>query len=169
MTRGQPDAQALALIESVGRRAFAYAWQMLHNHEDALDAVQAAMVAVWRSRRRLNPERDVRAWFFCVLRNRCIDQLRTRRARGPGAAAVEPAADAADDPAQRATRSEDQARLRLELECLPEQMREIILLRDYHDLSYAEIARVLEIPSGTVMSRLHRARATLRERMLADG
>jgi RNA polymerase sigma-70 factor (ECF subfamily) len=52
---------------------------------------------------------------------------------------------------------------------LPDEMREIILLRDYHDLSYAEIARVLSVPTGTVMSRLHRARCALRERMRANG
>ena len=46
-------------------------------------------------------------------------------------------------------------------------MREIILLRDFHDLPYAEIAQVLDIPPGTVMSRLHRARSALRERLLA--
>jgi RNA polymerase sigma-70 factor (ECF subfamily) len=57
------------------------------------------------------------------------------------------------------------ALLTRELMTMPRDQREIILLRDYHDLSYAEVARVLSIPVGTVMSRLHRARSELRRRM----
>ena len=55
--------------------------------------------------------------------------------------------------------------MRRALEELPDEMREIVLLRDYHDLSYAEMAEVLRIPVGTVMSRLHRARSALRQRL----
>lgn len=140
--------------------------QMLRNREDALDAVQTTMAAVWRRRSRLDPQRDLRGWFYRVLRNRCIDMLRSGRLRKSTALAVDPPGAEANGPAEQAIRAEELSRLRRELERLPEEMREIIMLRDYHDLPYADIARVLEIPAGTVMSRLHRARCALRERML---
>ena len=73
------------------------------------------------------------------------------------------------NPAQTAAQDEDTARLRQALHELPDDMREILLLRDYHDLSYAEIAGVLNIAAGTAMSRLHRARSALRQRMQGGG
>jgi RNA polymerase sigma-70 factor (ECF subfamily) len=167
MRTGEPDADVLELLDSVGRRAFAFAWQMVGNHDDALDAVQAAMAAAWRSRKKLRPGRELRGWFYRVLRNRCIDVLRGRRARRTVPLEADLPERRGADPAGDASRREQLQRLRRVLQELPDEMREIILLRDFHDLSYAEIAGVLNIPAGTVMSRLHRARSALRERMLA--
>ena len=162
------DVKTMRLFDTVGRSGFTYAWQMLRNHDDALDAVQSSMSAVWDTRERLEPGRDPRAWFFRVLRNKCIDLLRSRRGRTPAPLQSEPADRGSNDPADAASRREQVDRLRAELDRLPDEMREIILLRDYHDLPYAEIAEVLAIPQGTVMSRLHRARSALRERMSAS-
>ena len=81
------------------------------------------------------------------------------------AEAVDALADAAPAPDEAAARGEMNRLVRRELEALPEEQREIILLRDFHDLSYAEIAEVLDLAPGTVMSRLHRARQALRDRM----
>lgn len=167
MQNGEADAEVLQLLDSVGRRGFAFAWQMLRNHDDALDAVQATMAAVWRSRKRLRPGPELRGWFYRVLRNRCIDVMRRRRVQRAGPLEVDPPDRGASDPAHDAARQEELERLRRVLRQMPDEMREIILLRDFHDLSYAEIAGVLDIPTGTVMSRLHRARSALREQMLA--
>jgi RNA polymerase sigma-70 factor (ECF subfamily) len=154
-------------LEQVGRRGFAYAWQMLRNQEDALDAVQTALAAVWQHRGRLRPGRNPRGWFYRVLRNKCIDALRARRLRRPTALEQEPVDRLGIDPGQNAGRREELMRLREALAELSDEMREILLLRDFHDLPYAEIAAVLDVPAGTVMSRLHRARSALRERLLA--
>ena len=156
----------MQLLDSIGRSGFAYAWQRLQHHDDALDAVQSSLAAVWRNRRQLDPDRELRGWFYRVLRNRCIDVLRARRTRRAAALESDPPERVARDPSQDAERREQLERLRVALAELPDEMREIILLRDYHDLSYAEIAKVLEIPAGTVMSRLHRARTALRGRVL---
>ena len=154
-------------LDAVGRRGFAYAWQMLRNHDDALDAVQTAMTAVWQHRRRLQKGRDPRGWFYRVLRNKCVDVMRSRRVRTSAVLEADPPDPAQNDPVGNADRREQLADLRRALTGLPDEMREIILLRDFHDLPYAEIAQVLDIPPGTVMSRLHRARSALRERLLA--
>ncbi|HUU97240.1 MAG TPA: RNA polymerase sigma factor [Phycisphaerae bacterium] len=167
MQNGEADVEVLRLLDSVGRRGFAFAWQMLRNHDDALDAVQASMMAAWRNRKRLRPGPELRGWFYRVLRNRCIDVMRSRRVQRAAPLEVDPPDRGASDPAHDAARREELDRLRRVLRQMPDEMREIVLLRDFHDLSYAEIAGVLDIPTGTVMSRLHRARSTLREQMLA--
>ncbi|MFH1748345.1 MAG: RNA polymerase sigma factor [Planctomycetota bacterium] len=163
------DDKLRAMLDTVGRRGFAYAWQLLRNHDDALDAMQTALTAVWAQRRRLQPGRDPRGWFYRVLRNKCIDMLRARRTRNPGHLESEPPARQEHDPVKDVGRHEELDQLRQALSELPEDMREIVLLRDFHDLPYAHIAEVLGIPLGTVMSRLHRARTTLADRVRENG
>ena len=164
-----PDETAndelMAMLDTVGKRGFTYAWQMLRNRDDALDAVQLALLAVWRTRRRLQTGRDPRGWFYRILRNKCIDVLRSRNSHNPDALMSDPPTPNPRDPAAEATRQEDMNRLRQALDGLSDEMREILLLRDYHDLSYADVSGVLGIPVGTVMSRLHRARSALCQRL----
>jgi RNA polymerase sigma-70 factor (ECF subfamily) len=78
------------------------------------------------------------------------------------------AVDPNPNPEQRAATAELQRLLWLEVTRLPSRYREVVALRDYMDLSYAEIAVALKIPTGTVMSRLHRARAMLRTSLRRD-
>ncbi len=167
MPNPNPDGELMQTLELVGRRGFAYAWQMLRNHDDALDAVQTALTAVWQHRRRLRPGRDPRGWFYRVLRNKCIDVMRSRHTRRSAALEENLPDRFAAEPSHDANCREELTRLRQALAELPDEMREIVLLRDFHDLPYAEIATVLDIPAGTVMSRLHRARSALRQRLLA--
>jgi len=167
MPKPSPDADLMQALELVGRRGFAYAWQMLRNHDDALDAVQTALTAVWQHRRRLRPGRDPRGWFYRVLRNKCVDLMRSRQTRRSAVLEKDLPDRLATEPSHDADRQEQLTHLRQALAELPDEMREIVLLRDFHDLPYAEIAMVLDIPAGTVMSRLHRARSALRERLLA--
>ena len=68
-------------------------------------------------------------------------------------------------PALAAQRGEERTLLKRELMAMPLEHREVVLLRDFHNLSYSEIAKVLGVPQGTIMSRLHRARTELRRRM----
>ena len=75
-----------------------------------------------------------------------------------------------DSPGQSAQQNELIQMAKSALDSLPRDAREIIMLRDFHDLSYAEISEILGIPSGTVMSRLHRAREQLRKQVIGkDG
>ena len=98
-----------------------------------------------------------------VVRNGALDLLRRRKPHD--ADAVTELTDAAPAPDEAAARGELAQIIRRELDMLPAEQREIILLRDFHDLSYGEIADVLDLAPGTVMSRLHRARRALREQM----
>jgi RNA polymerase sigma-70 factor (ECF subfamily) len=100
----------------------------------------------------------LRPWFLRLVRNRCIDMLRSRR---PVREAAPDTPEATPGPESVAEIAERDAALRAALQSLPSEQRQIVVLRDYLDLSYAEIASVLDVPAGTVMSRLHRARVAL--------
>ena len=145
----------------LGGGAHALAIQILGNYADAEDAVHDAFeTALSRPGRYDARKGPLRAWFFQVVRNRCIDMLRRRQATALPVEALEstvPSPEAAFETGQA------QSRVQKALAALPSDKRQIVVLRDYLDLSYAEIARVLDIAPGTVMSRLHRSRLALKE------
>jgi RNA polymerase sigma-70 factor (ECF subfamily) len=111
---------------------------------------------------------DGRAWLLTVVRRAAYDWLQKQRA-GSGAAVFDDEAhsprDAALDPASLAVRKADVELLRRAVEELPPEYREVIVLRELEGLSYQEIAAVAEVPVGTVMSRLSRARGQLQRRL----
>ena len=160
------DREIQAVLPEYAAKGFSLAVQLLGNTDDAADTVQEGLLALWRNRERLERDRNPRGWFYRVIRNLCVDRLR-RRARGKTVAFDEALApdDETADPARTAQQKEYRARLRRELGGMSPNLREILYLRDFHDLSYADIAEVLAIPAGTVMSRLHRARMELRDRL----
>ena len=117
---------------------------------------------------RLRADSNMTSWLFTILRNLWLNQLRKRR-NGPQMVEIEVEDGVANSIAEPSKNSHDLYVSRIEAEQvraaiqeLPVESREIILLREYEDLSYQEIAGVLECPVGTVMSRLGRARAKLR-------
>jgi len=143
----------------LGGGAHALAIQILGNPDDARDAVQDSFAAVLLRPAAYDSARGpLRAWFLRLVRNRCIDMLRMRR---PIGIEVDEAAGSGPGPDAAAELAERDAALRAALQSLPAEQRQIIVLRDYLDLPYAEIASVLDVPAGTVMSRLHRARTAL--------
>ncbi len=162
-TDAESPALAPAELEALGESGFALAIQLLGRHADAADVVQESLRKLLHSGQYDARRGNARAWFLKVVRNGALDALRRRKPHD--ADAVAELADAAPTPDEAAARGELTQIIRRELDALPEEQREIILLRDFHDLSYGEIADVLELAPGTVMSRLHRARQALRERM----
>ncbi|MEJ2400473.1 MAG: sigma-70 family RNA polymerase sigma factor [Xanthomonadales bacterium] len=150
-------------LAALGNGAHALAIQILGNPDDAADAVHDAFAQVLARPQAWDRTRGpLRPWFLRVVRNRCIDLLRRRRPTGVPVEGL--AADGAGPDAALETLQRDRRLERALAELGPEQ-RQIIVLRDYSDLSYAEIAAVLGLAPGTVMSRLHRARLALRERL----
>jgi RNA polymerase sigma-70 factor (ECF subfamily) len=158
-------------LEELGQTGFAFALQLLRRHDDAADVVQDCLQRLLDKPNRYDAKRGpLRGFFLKMVRHRCLDVLRQRQ-RQPISSdeTIRMADSSTPHPDQAAERHEMQALLRRELEGLPAEQSEIILLRDFHDLSYAEISNVLSIPRGTVMSRLHRARANLGRRMQRYG
>ena len=151
----------------LGNGAHAMATQMLGNTDDAADAVHDVFAKVLRKPEAYNENTGpLTPWFLRVLRNHCIDLIRRRR---PGDVGVEDLREPGPGPESSLEIAQRDQELQFALTKLSVDQRQIIVLRDYMDLSYAEIADTLEIAPGTVMSRLHRARLALREELSHHG
>jgi RNA polymerase sigma-70 factor, ECF subfamily len=141
---------------------------MMGNPDDARDALQDAFVKAFQSLGRFDPDRAFGPWFFQILRNQCRDLLRSRKARFR----VEVVDDGItefrsdnDDGSfdRRFRRNEARRVLWMALEKLPEDQREILVLKELEGFRYQEIASILDIPEGTVASRLFHARKGLKQ------
>ena len=150
-------------LESLSYQGFGVAMQLLNHREDAMDVVQESLRKLVHGGQFNENLGTHRSWFLRVVRNGSLDILRRRKPHDAEALANQ--ADNNKTPDVATERSELTGLLKRELNSMPQDQREIILLRDHQDLSYAEIADVLAMPAGTVMSRLHRARHELRNRM----
>jgi RNA polymerase sigma factor (sigma-70 family) len=150
-----PRRYALLLQPLLGTAA-GYARSILHHRHDADDAVQQAALRGIERINSYNESRPFKAWWFAILRNCCIDLLRQRKSFN-----TEVSID--DQPAQpQGEVSGAWEDLVIGMNRLTEEHREILRLRYFGDLNYAELAENLRIPVGTVMSRLHLARKALR-------
>lgn len=146
-------------IEPLLERAGAYAWAIVRSREDAEDAVQEAALRAYRALARYDRSRSLKGWWFAIIRNCCLDLLRKRTA---GPSGVEVPLD--ELPSGRRDHRDDVERkdlLAWGLKQLDPAHREILELRYFGDCSYRDIATTLDIPAGTVMSRLHAARKAL--------
>jgi len=154
------------------RRAYYAALRLVGNHEDAEDMSQEAFARAYGHLGDFDLDRPFYPWFYRILRNLCINHLR-RKTRGGFRVSIDgddetpalqiPSLD--PDPSVLAERNDTVDRMWREIGSLSPEHREILLLREIEDLPYRDIAETLDIPIGTVMSRLHAARAELRRRM----
>lgn len=126
------------------------------SEEDALDVVQEVFTDLWRRFPGFHLHSTLRAYLYPAIRNRCIDCHRRRRREAPLESAEEPSVL----PARH--RFEDSAELRDILKSLPETHHEVVVLRFAYDFRLAEISAALNVPVGTVKSRLHNALRLLR-------
>lgn len=143
--------------------AYNLARWLAHNEHDAEDIVQEAFLRAFRffgSFRGVQP----RSWLLSIVRNTAYTWLRQNRKPELLTHFDEATHDQEDltgDPTLLLLKGEDLERVRLALDSLPLEFREVMVLRELEDLSYKEIAQVIQVPIGTVMSRLARARKHL--------
>ena len=163
--RGDPAAFD-ALVGRYMRRAFAVAYRLLGNREDAEDLVQDAFMAVLQKIDTFERGRGFSPWFFRILVNR---GLNARKARALRTTDEIPAAVAAAgfSPERQAEQTELRDRLRHALVALPERQRVIVELFELEGFGSTEIAEILEIADGTVRWHLHEARKALRQALAA--
>jgi RNA polymerase sigma-70 factor (ECF subfamily) len=148
------------LVDEHGPTMYRIAHRMLGDQHEAEDMVQEAFRSVWKSRARYDPERGDRAWLVSILRRRIID--RWRRKPPPSVAGEGHELEvgvAGEDP----FRDEFSDEIQAALDRLPDELRETLLLVVVGELTHQEAADVLDVPLGTVLSRVSRARARLRE------
>lgn len=158
------DRRALEqLLERHADRIHAVCRRVVAHPEDALDATQEAMIAIARGITRFDRRSAFTTWLYRVATNAALDELRRKRRR------PDPADPATSERAAPESSVEDRVGARLDvdaaLRALPDEFRVAVVLRDLCDLDYAEIAEVLDIPPGTVRSRIARGRAALAEHL----
>lgn len=155
------DASARAwLIRQHSTPVYRFCLRMLANEQDAQDAAQDTMVKVLRNLHRYHSDWRFSTWVFGIARNTCIDEHR-RRKRRRTTSEVE-VVDKTASPFEITERGMQAERLREALNELPPLYREVLLLYHFEQLKYREIAELLELPLGTVMNRIFRARKRLR-------
>jgi RNA polymerase sigma-70 factor (ECF subfamily) len=144
--------------------AYNLARWLTRNEHDAEDVVQEAYVRAFTFFDGFRGE-DGRSWLLSVVRNTCYTWLEKHRTREPPLSLDESvhAPSSALNPEQLFLKQVASAELRAAVEALPVEFREVIVLRELEELSYKQIASVLGIPMGTVMSRLTRGRARLHQ------
>ena len=151
-----------AVLRQLLPRLRRFALRLTRDAVAADDLVQSTLeraLTRWRGRR---PQGDVRAWLFTILYRARADQFR-KAGRSPQTVALVDDGPAQPPPQDALARGQEDVRRALEQ--VPEAFRTAVLLRDLQELSYDEIASVLDIPIGTVMSRIHRGRALLRRHL----
>jgi len=162
------------LVKQYRREAFQHAYALLGNTEDAADACQDSFLKAFAALPQLGQLTGFYPWFYRILRNSCLNMLgrrhtissyrHTKIERGPAEDAWEMV-----DPRELMERKEEAREVWEVLKRLKPEFREILSMKYMQGLSYEEISALLNIPRGTVMSRLYLARKSFREAMLADG
>jgi RNA polymerase sigma-70 factor (ECF subfamily) len=155
------------LVRAYQRRAYAAAYSLVGNRDDALELSQDAFVKAFKAMKRFDLNMPFYPWLHRIVRNTSLNHIKKKKRRGESSLdeMMESGFDA-HDPAHRpddcATREELLKHIQRAMEQLTPEQQEILRLRHFMELSYGEIAASLDIPQGTVMSRLHGARKKLR-------
>jgi len=157
-------------LKEAMQRGYVAAYRLLGNPDESRDALQEAAARALSAQDRYDPSRPFYPWFYRILRNHCMDRLKHRKRVVPTPSEPSrPAPTHEDSSAESlAVQSERARAVARAVAALPDDLREIIELRHFQDATYEEIADFLGCPSGTVMSRLYRARKALRAKLKAD-
>lgn len=158
------------LVEQYRDNVYRLAYRMCGNAYDADEAAQEAFVAAWRALPNFRGDAKFSTWLYRLTTNAAIDVMRReKRHQTVGDGEMIELADDADSPQETVERTEQQEAVQKALATLSEEYREVLLLRYMEELDYAEIAEVLQLPSGTVKSRINRAKAALKTALLKSG
>lgn len=171
------DQSAFAkLLQKYRRQVYTLTMRMLGQEQDAEDAAQDAFIRAFQSLESCDPNRPFLRWIYRIGYNLCVD--RYRRRRHVTISLDEPfgeekfrreLVDETPGPEERLDMKEEQRRLTELLSSLPPRYRAVVVLRHQDDLSYEEIADILNLPLGTVKARMHRAHNLLRKMLKRGG
>src|SRR2546429_3489358 len=165
LRRGDPRAFE-DLVIAYQHRVFGVALRMLRNRSEAEEIAQEVFLRVHRAVEDFRGEAKLSTWLYAITSRLCLNRLASgeRRMAREGEESLERLRGDAD-PAAHVERVELEAALQRAITELPEERRIVVVLRDFEGLSYEEIAAALDLPLGTVRSRLHRARTDLKEKL----
>lgn len=165
LKRREPEAFE-RLVLTYQHRVFSVALRMLGDRGEAEEAAQEVFLRVHRSIRDFRGDAKLSTWLYAITSRLCLTRLKSpARTRRAGVAVLGQVADGHPSPGASAEASQLESALRRAIAELPDEQRIVVVLRDLHGLAYEEIAAALELPLGTVRSRLHRARMELKARL----
>ena len=150
-------------------RMYGYALSLTRNPTEAEDLVQETYLRAWRAIEKLRPDSNVKNWLTTIMRNIRLNHLRSAKTGAvidtnySATATFDFQDKFSKDPHDSYLTKVEAAMVRDAVDTLPPRYREVIILREFEDLSYSDIAKVLDCPIGTVTSRLGRAREQLKD------
>jgi RNA polymerase sigma-70 factor, ECF subfamily len=176
------DAEAISLCQAGNRQAYGYlvehykerayysALGILGSHDAALDISQDAFVRGFHAIKRFEQGKKFFTWYYQILRNLCLNYIRDKKRHARSFSEVDEyeinkLTDEAGDASVLAEQNELKRAIWEAMDELKPKEREIIVLKDFQELSYKEMAEILDIPIGTVMSRLFNARQALKAKI----
>jgi RNA polymerase sigma-70 factor (ECF subfamily) len=171
------DAEAFGeLVRRWERRIFALAYGMLGREEDARDATQETFLAAFRNLRGFRGEAKVSSWLHRIAVNQCITRQRRAKVRNEASIEDEEERHASSfsspfelSPARLAEGSESVDAVRRAVSSLPLDLRQVVLMKEFEELTFREIAEALDLPLSTVKSRLYTAMRQLEMRLQKFG
>src|SRR6267142_566337 len=168
---GDPEAFG-EIVRRWERRIFALAFGMLGREEDARDATQETFLAAFRNLRAFRGEAKVSSWLHRIAVNKCITRQRRAKVRSESALETEEEKNAASfaapirySPARVVEKLETTAAVRVAVNSLPLELRQVVVMKEFEELTFKEIAEALDLPLSTVKSRLYTALQQLQMRL----
>ncbi len=155
-------------LEELRPRLYRLAYSWCHDAALADDLAQEALIKALARSEQLRDAQALESWLFSILNNCWRDHLRGRREFADIADIDDAIVDESPSPEQRYASRQTVQRVRLAIAGLPIGQRQVITLVDIEECSYAVVAAILDLPVGTVMSRLARARQALRQHFMAE-
>jgi len=174
---GDPEAYR-SIVERYERRIYHVVYGMVRNPEDARELTQEAFVKAYKNLKTFRLESKFYTWLCRIAMNLSIDHHRRmkhrshaeyddQRSSGAAAGVIE-LASRRDNPQANVVQKQLRERILEAFDQLPEDQRQVIVLREIEEMAYREIAEILDIPEGTVMSRLYYARRKLQQLLQSD-
>jgi RNA polymerase sigma-70 factor, ECF subfamily len=167
LQRGETDAFE-TLVRRHEKKIFNLVYRMLGDYDEAAEVSQEVFLSAFRAAGQFRGEANFSTWLYRIALNHASTRRKSLGARQQRMVSMEnadPLSDPELGPPELLEKKEIRERVQFALNQLDPQDAAVILLRDLHDVPYDEVARVLEIPVGTVKSRLHRARQALKSRL----
>ena len=172
---GEPEAFG-EIVRRWERRIFALSFGMLGREEDARDATQETFLAAFRNLRGFRGEAKVSSWLHRIAVNQCITRQRRAKVRGETALEDEAEKNAAifaipadASPARTAESVERSLAVKRAVSALPTELRQVVVMKEFEELTFQEISEALELPLSTVKSRLYTALRQLQMRLQKFG
>lgn len=162
------------IVTMFQHRLYHVCYRMLSNQQEAEDVAQEAFIRAYTNLHTFDQKRKFSTWIFRIATNLCIDRIRKKKpdyyldANVPGTEGLTMYSQVAADtemPEEEVEKMEVQKRVQFEINKLSDKYRSVIILRYIEELSLQEISEILELPLGTVKTRLHRGRAALKQQM----